>query len=485
MITGASNADIAIIIIDAELGILEQTKRHAFILSLLQIKELIVCVNKMDLVDYDISVFENIKKRFEKFSEKLNFNNITYIPISALKGDNIVSKSENIHSDITLFDCLENTNIHTKTNTDFRLPIQMVIRDHESRFRGFCGKISSGTIKENDEIQILPSNKRTEVKEIFLGDTQLSEGKTNDSVTLTLKDEIDISRGDMIVRPNNLPFISNNFQATICWLNDLDCVTNKQYIIKHSTKTTKCKIKQIYYQIDIETLHRKEVSTLKLNDIGKVELITNEVLFFDNYKLNKQNGNFIIIDPDTNNTVGMGMVLKNLEYSQKTTGKCLWFTGFSGAGKTTIAKELEKSLNNVKLLDGDEIRNGLCKDLEFTDDDRKENIRRISEVCKLFNVMGIDCIVSFISPFIEDRENAKNIIGSDNFIEVFIDCPITVCEERDVKGLYKKVRNKEIDKFTGITSPYEKPLNSDLTIKTNEMTLKESVDIVLNYFHKN
>lgn len=517
MVTGASTSQLAIILIDARNGILTQSRRHGFLLSLLQIPHLVVCVNKMDLVDYSQSVYDDIVAEYSAFSEKLDIHDITYIPVSALVGDNVTSRSENMswYDGHTLLHHLETVHVAADRNLiDFRYPVQHVIRP-DLDFRGFAGKIVSGTISKGEKITVLPSGKQSTVKSIVTYDGELQEAASPESVVLTLEDEIDISRGDMIVREKNLPSIANKFDAVICWMDEKAMSRTGHYLLKHTTKTVKAFISELTYRIDVNTLHRENVDTLKLNEIGRVELKTSLPLFFDPYQQNSGTGSFILIDPHSNLTVASGMIrgvrksldeevkakhavakkssnvsweegsitLKEWEERNGHKASVLWFTGLSGSGKSTVAKKLSKALFDlncqVMTLDGDNIRHGLCGDLSFSDADRTENIRRVGEASKLFHDQGNIVICTFISPFARDREYVRSIIPEGRFVEVHVKCDLSVCKRRDPKGLYKKAEDGIIKEFTGVSSPYEEPENPDIVIETDLMSVEESMDSII------
>lgn len=522
MVTGASKADCAIILIDARNGVLTQSKRHGFLISLLQIPHLIVAINKMDLVDYAENIYTNIVKEYESYSQKLDIHDIVYIPVSALKGDNVVSKSENMpwYVGTTLLHCLENTHVSSDRNlVDFRFPVQYVIRPHLN-FRGFAGKVVSGTITPDEEIVILPSQKVTRVKSITTYDGELQEAFVPQSVVMTLQDEIDISRGDMIVRRKNIPQIETCLEAVICWMDEKAMDMAKSYIMKHTTRSVNAYIKKIVYKIDVDTLHRKPADTFLLNDIGRVEIDTSAPVFFDPYKLNHATGSFILIDRLTNNTVAAGMIrdvarhiedyadiqtaerrsteksthtiwhgvnieLRKREKQNGHKAVTLWFTGLSGAGKSTIAMALEQKLFARKiqtvLLDGDNLRHGLCSDLGFSPADRKENIRRAGEVAKIIFEQGNIVICTFISPYNADREFVRRLFPKERFIEIYICCDIDECRRRDPNGLYRKAQSGSIKDFTGIHSIYEIPENPDLIIDTKSMPPGKCVDLIEEY----
>jgi bifunctional enzyme CysN/CysC len=439
MVTGASTAELAVILVDATKGLLTQSKRHAFISSLLQIPHLVVAVNKMDLVDYSKERFETIVSEFRSFAKKLDVDNISYIPISALNGDNVVDKGENLdwYKGSTLLHHLETVKVDSSLNiVDFRFPVQYVIRPNQN-FRGYSGRVASGRVRPGEEIVALPSGVSSKVKEIVTKDGTLDEAMPGDSVTLTLEDEIDISRGDMIVRKNNIPNRGSNFEAYLCWMNEEELELNKSYIIMHTSRTAQVFVEDIIYRMNVDTIGREDAKTLKLNEIGRVKLTTSQQLFFDPYQINQKTGSFIIVDPASNVTVGAGMIragstqsTKENETSEKRKSpnvvweswniprevrekrnghkaRVLWFTGISGAGKSTIARELERKLweegKQTVLLDGDQVRHGLNGDLGFSQKDRTENIRRVGEVAKLFFEHGNIVLCTFVSPYREDR----------------------------------------------------------------------------------
>jgi bifunctional enzyme CysN/CysC len=514
MVTGASNADCAIILLDARNGVLSQSKRHGFIASLLQIPHMIVAINKMDLVDYSEEVYGNIVDQYKEFSEKLDTHDIVFIPVSALKGDNVINKGDKMpwYDGATLLHHLETLHVTADRNLiDFRFPVQHVIRPHLD-FRGFAGRIVSGTISPGEEVVVLPSGETTAIKSIVTYDGELTEAFAPQSVVLTLQDQVDVSRGDMIVRKNNLPLVSSQFEATICWMNENALATDTPYLLKHTARYIRAFVKKILYRIDIDTLHREPAETFTLNDIGRVEIQAALPIFFDPYKMNRSTGSFILIDPLTNNTVAAGMIrgaaraisdlLEGEKKEDRTQSKSphivwsgwnlprevreertrhkaavLWFTGYSGAGKSTIARSLEKKLFEVgcqtMLLDGDNIRHGLCRDLGFSDKDRSENIRRVGETAKLFFESGDIVICTFISPFEKDRSFARSLFPTDRFFEIYVKCPLEVCKSRDPNGLYQKAMRGEIQEFTGLSSPYEEPNNPEMIIETDLQSVEE------------
>ena len=523
MVTGASQADCAIILIDARNGVLTQSKRHGFLLSLLQIPHLIVAINKMDLVGYDRSVYDRIAGEYENYSQKLDIADIIFIPVSALQGDNIVEKSENMpwYEGVTLLHCLENVHVSVDRNlVDFRFPVQYVLRPNAA-FRGFAGKIVSGTITPGEEVVILPSQKVTTVKSVTTYDGELPEAFAPQSVAVTLCDEIDVSRGDMIVRKNNLPQIETSLEAIICWMDNAALSFATGYILKHTTRSVRAYIPKIIYKIDVNTLHRQPAETLELNDIGRVEIHTSSPIFFDPYKINHATGSFILIDPLSNHTVAAGMIRgipRRISEPVKHTGHnapispdivwkdcniarnvreqrnlhksaVLWFTGHSGSGKSTIARQLESRLfaagHQTMLLDGDHLRHGLCGDLGFSAKDRNENIRRAGEIAKLFFDSGHIVLCTFISPFIAGRQFVRSLFPEASFFEIHVHCDIEICRQRDPHGLYQKALQGEIAEFTGVTSPYETPANPEITVETDKQSAESIVDLLIEKLELN
>ncbi len=512
MVTGASTADLAIILIDARKGVLTQSRRHAFISSLLQIPHIVVAINKMDLVGYSEERYEEILAEFREFSGKLQVDDITFIPMSALNGDNIVNKGDNMpwYQGSTLLHHLENVNIGSRKNmVDFRLPVQYVIRPDQD-YRGFAGRIASGVIRPGEEVMVLPGRQKSRVKSVDAFEGAMTEASAGDSVSVTLEDEIDISRGDMIVRVKNVPRMDQQFEAFLCWMNEKALRTDRPYIMMHTTRQVQAYIENIVYRIDVDTLHREQANTLELNEIGRVQVRTAQPVFTDPYRINNMTGSFIIVDPATNVTVGAGMIRgvsteqKPVQKDEKSAvspnvvwepwnipreqrekrnghaGKVLWFTGISGAGKSTIAKSLEKKLwdegKQTILLDGDQVRHGLNGDLRFSPEDRSENIRRVANLARLFLEHGNVVLCTFISPYKKDREMAREIIGKDDFLEVHVSCKPEKAQERDPKGLYAKAQKGEIKGLTGYDAPYEEPDNPFLKLDTTDSKPEELVD---------
>jgi bifunctional enzyme CysN/CysC len=518
MVTGASTAEVTIVLIDARKGVLTQSKRHGFIASLLQIPHIVVAVNKMDLVDYSQEVFETIVAEYTEFASKLSVLDLTFIPISALMGDNVVNKSENTpwYDGPTLLHYLENVNVGASRNLiDFRFPVQSVLRPHQD-FRGFTGQIASGTIQPGEEIVALPSGRTSKIKSIVTFDGEQEEAFAGDSVILTLEDEIDISRGDMIVRTRNLPQVANQLECTLCWMSETPLNPQVSYILQHTSRQVRAYVSELNYRIDVDTLHRENVETFKLNEIGRVKLTTTQPLFFDPYALNRATGSFILIDPTSNTTVAAGMIRRRArdldevvaqqtarqrsanvtwdssqiarEMRERQNGHkaaVLWFTGLSGSGKSTVARTLERRLYEAGChtfyLDGDNVRHGLNGDLGFSDKDRKENIRRVAEVARLAFDHGNITLCTFISPFVADRDFARTLLPHGRFVEVYVKCDIEVAKRRDPKGLYAKALRGEIPEFTGVSSPYEEPLQPELVVETDMQSVEEIVAQMMEY----
>ncbi len=521
MATGASNASLAVILIDAAGGVTTQSKRHGFIASLLAIPHVLVAVNKMDLVDYDQEVYERIHREYADFAARLELKDVTYIPISALEGDNVVERGERMpwYQGLTFLGHLEDVEIGGDRNLiDFRFPVQYVNRPTRE-FRGYCGQIQSGVLRKGDEIAVLPSGKSSRVERIVTFDGDKDYAHAPQSVTICLEDEIDVSRGDMLVHPRNLPRMDRNIEAMMVWMGEAPMKLNVPYYIKHTSQTVRGTFTDLQYRVDPNQLHRESADILELNEIGRVNLECFRPLIYDESARNRQTGSFIVIDPFTNVTVGAGMIInrakhraqlrkaseeapvsKNIveEHSfvsrerrnelMRQKPATIWLTGLSGSGKSSIAKGLEERLvaagHAAYILDGDNVRSGLNRDLGFSATDRSENIRRIAEVAHLFNDAGMIMITSFISPYLEDREQARTVIGDDAFIEVFVNAPLDVCEDRDPKGLYKKARDGQIASFTGVSAPYEAPESAEVTLDTDKLSVDECVDKLLEALRK-
>ncbi|RKX46640.1 MAG: adenylyl-sulfate kinase, partial [Verrucomicrobia bacterium] len=560
MATGASNCNLAVILIDARHGVITQTKRHSFICSLLGIKHVIVAVNKMDLVDWSEEKYEQIKGDYNAFVTRLNFSDIHFIPMSALKGDNVVEHGGNLnwYDGPTFLHHLESVNIATDRNLiDMRLPVQYVLRPNLD-FRGFSGTMASGVVRVGDEVASLPSRQQSKIKAIYDPDGEIDQAFAPQAITVTLEDEIDVSRGNMLVPVKNIPHIGNEFEAMVVWMHEGAAKVGKSYLIKHTSNMVPGVLSDIRYKVDVNTMqrakpsdvergtlevgsgksgvkrdisdsqpsashispptsHRGEADThsaptsLELNEIARCRITLHRPIAFDPYDRNHSTGAFIIVDRLSNVTVAAGMIVDRIvsrpghkkapvsqnivrsdslvsaEDRQKLLGQggaTIWLTGLSGSGKSTIAQHLEKELIDqghlCYILDGDNVRHGLNRDLGFSMEDRKENIRRIAEVAALLNDSGIIVITSFISPYISDRADAREVIGDESFIEVFIDTPIEVCEQRDPKGLYKKARSGEIQQFTGISDPYEAPQDAEITLPTEELMPAEAANMIID-----
>ena len=502
MVTGASTADVAVILIDARKGVLEQTKRHSFITSLVGIKKVILAVNKMDLINFDKSKYELIIEEFMLFAKKLNFDFVYDVPVSALNGDNVLKSTEALSwfKGPSLITLLETISIEN-SNKDFIMPIQNVVRPNLD-YRAFCGRISSGVVQNGDKIRSLPSGKIAKIQSIAIGNKEVKKALCDQSISITLDSEIDISRGDVICKDNSPIETSNIFNVDLAWLSEIETHKGRNYIAKIGTQKTSCQITDIKYKFDINTLNKKPAKNIGLNDICNVTLTLNKEVPFTKFHENKAIGKLILIDPITNQTVGAAMINHSMrrasniykhnlaitrELRENMNGnkaKLLWFTGISGSGKSTIANELEKVLFSrgirTFILDGDNIRHGLNNDLGFSDADRVENIRRVVEVSRLMLDAGIFVISSFISPFIADRKMARDLVTDEDFIEIFVNTPLEVAESRDPKGLYKKARIGEIPNFTGISSPYEMPISPDITLETEINSVKECAQIILD-----
>ena len=508
MATGASTADVAVLLIDARYGVVEQTRRHAFIASLLGIPQVVVAVNKMDLVNFDQSVFNQIDVDFRKFARDLRFEDITTVPVSALDGDNVTTKSErsNWYKGPSLLGFLETIEVDRESlEAPFRLPVQWVNRPNLD-FRGFSGTVASGTVSKGQEIIAMPSGKRSKVKDILLYKDQLEHTRQGQSVTLTLEDEIDVSRGDMLCSTDHPVEVADQFQAHLIWMDDTELFPGRQYIIRTANASVSGSVTTLKYRINVADLSEAAAKTLTLNEIGVVTLSLSKPIPFDPYADNRKTGAFIIVDRTTNRTVGAGMIdfalrrAKNIvrqdlvvDQTARASQKgqqptVLWFTGLSGSGKSTIANLVDKALfergHHTYTLDGDNVRHGLNRDLGFTKEDRIENIRRIGEVAKLMTNAGLIVMCSFISPYRAERQMVRDMMGEDEFFEIFVDTPLEVAEKRDVKGLYKRARAGEIKNFTGIDSEYQPPVDPDLHIDTTQLSAEDAAEKVLELLRK-
>jgi len=512
MVTGASTAQLVIVLVDARHGLLEQSRRHAFLASLLGIQHIVLAVNKMDLVDWDQERFEKIRDDFHEFAARLDIQDVTTIPLSALNGDNVVTKSDVApwYEGPALLSHLEEVYIAGDRNlVDVRFPVQYVIRPQtreHADHRSYAGTIASGVMRPGDEVVVLPAGKTTRITEIEGPSGPLTEAFASMAVSISLADDIDISRGDMIARPNNQPHVTQDFDATVCWMADETSLEpGRDYVIKHTTRTTRARVTALDYRLDVNTLHRdKSATALKINELGRVTLRTQVPLLLDEYSRNAAIGSFILIDPDTNGTVAAGMVRdttpaatraatpnavrhQNLVTAQDrlSRGSTVWFTGLSGSGKSSVAMLVEQKLlesgRPAYVLDGDNLRHGLNADLGFTMDDRAENLRRLAHIATLLADSGQIVLVPAISPLEEHRALARKVHADQgyDFYEVFCDTPLEDCERRDPKGLYAKARAGEITHFTGIDSPYQRPKKPDLRL-TPQRSVEDLAQLVID-----
>jgi len=520
MVTGASTADLAIVLVDARKGVVAQSKRHAFISSLLGIPHVVVCVNKMDLVDYEEEVFDAIVEEFDRFAARLEMPDVTFIPISALHGDNVVERSGAMpwYQGPPLLYHLEHVHIASDRNLiDVRFPVQWVIRPPSSSvadYRGYAGQVAGGVLRAGDEVLVLPGGQHSTIAGIDSFEGPVQEAFPPMSVAVRLTDDIDVGRGSTIVRPHNQPTVSNSFECLLCWMSEDPLSPGRRYLVKQTTRTVMLGAVDVRYRIDVETLHRDEAATkLELNDLGRVHLQLSAPLVFDSYRRNRVTGSLILIDEATNETVAAGVVLdtevETGEAEPKSErspnvrwqgtrmtrerrwsslghgGATLWFTGLPGAGKSTIAAAVEERLIECGLpaflLDGDNLRHGLNGDLGFDEQARRENVRRTAHVARLLAESGTIVLVSLVSPYAADREAAATLHRSDDlhFIEVFVDAPLELCEQRDPKGLYARARAGELSGLTGVGAPYEQPSEPDLVLGTREETVEREVERVL------
>jgi bifunctional enzyme CysN/CysC len=503
MVTGASTADVAVILIDARKGVLTQTRRHSYIVSLLGIRHVVLAINKMDLMEYSQQTFDDIVAAYREFAQQIGLTDITAIPVSALRGDNIIERSERMrwYQGPTLLGYLESIEIEDDLQTQpFRLPVQWVNRPNQD-FRGFAGTIASGTVRRGDNVRALPSGRQSRVTRIVGYDGDLETAVAGQSVTLTLADEIDVSRGDVLATAAAPPPVADQFQATIIWMHEEPMLTGRPYVIKLGARTLTGSITATRHKVNVNTLEHLAAKQLELNEIGVCNLSFDRAIPFDPYTDNRETGGFIIIDKLSNDTVGAGLltfalrraenihwqaldVNKGARASLKGQRACvLWFTGLSGAGKSTVANLVEKRLHalgrHTYTLDGDNVRHGLNKDLGFTDADRVENIRRVAEVSRLMVDAGLIVLVSFISPFRSERRLARDLMQPGEFLEVFVDTPLAEAEKRDVKGLYRKARRGELKNFTGIDSPYEPPEHPEIHLRTVLVSPEEAAEQIL------
>jgi bifunctional enzyme CysN/CysC len=520
MVTGASTADLAIVLIDARKGVISQSKRHAFISSLLGIPHIVVCVNKMDLVDFDEDVFNAIVEEFDSFAARLEMPDVTFIPISALLGDNVVDRSEAMpwYQGPPLLYHLEHVHIASDRNLiDVRFPVQYVIRPPASAvadYRAYAGQVAGGVMRPGDDVVVLPGGHHTKIEAIDTFDGEVQEAFPPMSVALRLADDIDISRGSMIVRTQNQPTVATDFECLLCWMSEHPLSPRRRYLVKHTTRTVMVGAMDIRYRIDVESLRREEgLSTLELNDLARVNLRLSAPLVFDSYRRNRVTGSLIVIDEATNETVAAGVVLDTEveepaagEKSERSPnvrwqgsrmtrerrweslghgGATLWFTGLPGAGKSTVAAAVEERLIAIGhpafLLDGDNLRHGLNGDLGFDETARSENVRRTAHVARLIAESGTIALVSLVSPYEADRQSAGALHAKDDleFLEIFVDAPLELCEQRDPKGLYARARSGELESMTGVGAPYEPPSSPDLVLGSSAETIEEEVERVM------
>ncbi len=505
MVTGASTADLAVILIDARKGVLVQTRRHSYLCHLIGIRNIVLAVNKMDLIDYDQARYDAIVADYAAFARSIGIESFTAMPISGFKGDNITAHSANTpwYMGPTLVEHLETVEVLSSIDAEkpFRMPVQWVNRPNLD-FRGFSGLIATGVVKPGDEIRVLPSGKTSKVTRVVTLDGDLDQGVAGQSVTVCLADEVDCSRGDVISFSDNPPQAADQFEATLVWLNDEAMLPGRAYWLKLATQTVSATVQQPKYVVNVNTMEHLAAKTLDLNAIGVAELATDKPLVFESYADNRTLGGFVLIDKMTNATVAAGMLNFSLRRAQNVhwqaldisreahatlknqTPKVLWFTGLSGSGKSTIANMVEKRLHAVGkhtfLLDGDNVRHGLNKDLGFTEADRIENIRRVGEVARLMTDAGLIVLTAFISPFQAEREMVCSLMVPGEFVEIFVDTPLDVAEARDVKGLYKKARSGQLKNFTGIDSPYEAPENPEFRVDTTRETPEAAAERIVN-----
>lgn len=505
MVTGASTADLAIVLLDVRHGLRTQTKRHAYIASLLGIRNIILAVNKLDLIGFEESRFRTVTEDFSEYTREFGFSSVLAIPISARYGDNVVTRSHRTtwYEGLSLLQALETADVEkTQTETAFRFPVQYVCRP-DGEFRGLAGQVAAGKIGRGEVVGVAKSGETSRIKDIVTKDGSLSGAFCGQAVTILLEDELDVSRGDMLVSPDRLPCVADQFQAKIIWFDCTPLIPNRSYMLKTENDTVAASITHLKYGIDINSHTRRPARSLARNEVGICNVATQSTIVFDPYKENRSTGNFILIDRQSNATVGAGMIdfalrrSNNVRWQRLDVTKdararlmgqqplVLWFTGLSGAGKSTIANSLEKLLHSQGLhtivLDGDNIRHGLSRDLGFTDEDRVENIRRVTEVSKLMSEAGLITIVSFISPFRSERQFARERLDEGEFIEIYIDTPLEECIRRDPKGLYKRALANEIPNFTGITSAYEEPLDAEIRLSTMDKDPQMLANQVFEY----
>jgi bifunctional enzyme CysN/CysC len=508
MATGASTAELAILLVDARHGLLTQTRRHSFIVSMLGVRKLVLAINKMDLVDYSEEVYNRIVAEYEEFAKVLDVDSITPIPVSALRGDNITDPGDNLpwYTGTTLLEHLETVPVGDRAReNDFRMPVQWVNRPNLD-FRGFAGQIAGGEIRPGDRVKAIPSGTESTVERIVTYDGDLEMAHAGQSVTITLEDEIDVSRGDVLVAASAPCGVADQFQATVLWMDEKPMMPSRPYVMKIGAREATVTPAQLKHKINVNTLVKEPTKTLALNEIGVCNISVDRLIAFDPYIKSRATGGFVMIDRMTNNTIGLGLInfelrrASNIHWEAMDIDKearaeakgqkpvILWFTGISGAGKSTIANIVEKRLhtrgNHTVMLDGDNVRHGLNRDLGFTEADRVENVRRVSEVSKLMVDAGLITLSCFISPFRSERKMARDRVEDDEFVEIFVDTPIEVAEARDAKGLYKKARAGEIKNFTGIDSPYERPQSPEIHLMMEGQSAEDAAETVIEWLDK-
>jgi bifunctional enzyme CysN/CysC len=523
MVTGASTAELAVVLVDARKGVLTQSRRHAFIASLLGIPHVVVAVNKMDLVDYAEDVFEAIAAEYREFAARLDVPDLAFIPVSALHGDNVVEKGARMpwYGGTTLLHHLETVNVGGGNLVDFRFPVQYVVRPHQD-YRGLAGRVASGTVAPGEEVVVLPGGQASRVRAVETADGALEEAVAGDSVVLTLEDEIDAGRGDLVVRRRNLPVVSGRLDAMLCWMDAQPLDPAADYLLLHTTRRVRAFVTEVVYRIDVDTLHRQQARTLEMNDVGRVQLAATEPLCFDPYARNRATGSFVLVDPRTHATVAAGMIrgeavaapVAESAKCEVRSAKCdgrqtspgvvweewnvpreerearnghraavLWFTGLPAAGKSTLARALERALFasgcQTVLLDGDQVRHGLCGDLGFSPADRAENLRRVGEAARLFFEHGEIVLCTFVSPFADDRRRVRGLFPRGRFFEVWVRASVETCAARDPKGLYARAARGEMTGLTGVDAPYEAPAEPELVADTEAEDVDALVEAIL------
>ena len=497
--TAASGAEAGVLVVAANTGVTEQTRRHLFIMSLLGVKHIMVAINKMDLVDYSEAIYNQLRQEIGEFVSRLATSDLRFVPVSAKYGDNLVKKSEQTpwYQGETILSYLENVYVVGDENLiDVRLPIQRVIR-HGDSFRGYCGTLASGRLHLGQKISVASSGLQSEITQIRTARSEnAKEASAGEAITISLRDQMDVGRGEMLAPPMNQPTVSQDFEAMVVWFSDHPMKQTTSFLLKHTHRWTRGEAKDLRYKIDLSNTSRKKCDSLSSNDIGRVRIQTKDPLFVDSYETNRQTGCFLIVDEVTSQTLGLGLILKSQVAPHRRPAKfqakaepetVIWLTGLPGSGKSTIAKALQGRLielgKPVVLLDGDSLRQGLNANLGFSQEDRSENVRRTAEVAKLFNQNGTTVIAALISPLETQRENARQIVGS-SFIEVFVDCPVEKCIERDPKGHYQKAATGELKNYTGVSSEYQPPTSPTIHLKTGEASVQNCLESILNYLQK-